>query len=261
MQLRQMISAPVGRAVRGLVVTGVALLVVGLLVGLVLVGRHGTGPARGLDRHVWSWSVAHRYLIGPAKVIATWLDAAPLGGICVLLTVALVLWLRSVLGLVPIVAYLGGEGLVFLVRVAVHRPRPPSAIYPGPHALAGVHETSWSFPSGHATAVTAVLFACLGVLALRRSWRWPWPLAALLAAYVADSRLDLGVHWFTDVLTGYVLGAVWGVVVALVSVRLAAAWVPPASAAPRHGVPASRYERPRHSTVTGLSTSGPDDGP
>jgi membrane-associated phospholipid phosphatase len=31
---------------------------------------------------------------------------------------------------------------------------------------------------------------------------------------VAGSRLVLGVHWFTDVTTGAVLGAVWGVVVA-----------------------------------------------
>jgi undecaprenyl-diphosphatase len=246
-----LLSSPLGRAVRTLAVTGIVLLVVGLVVGVALVGRTGDGPARGLDRHVWSWSVDHRYLVGLAKLIGTYLDAAPLGVICVVLTVGLLIWRRSVLSLVPLAAYLGGEGLVFVIRQVVHRHRPPSADFPAPHALAGVHETGWSFPSGHATAVTAVLIAGLGVIALSRRIVWPWLLAALGGAYVAASRVDLGVHWFTDVLTGFVLGAVWGVVVALVAVQLAAGY----------GAPASRYERPRHSTTTEMSASGPLDVP
>jgi membrane-associated phospholipid phosphatase len=247
----KIISAPLGRAVAVLAVTGAVLLAVGLTVGLTLIGRHGDGPVRALDRHVGNWFLDHRYLIGLAKVIATVGDAALLGVECVVLTLALLAWRRTPLMLAPLAGYLGGEGLVYLTRAVVHRDRPPTADYPAPGALAGVHETTWSFPSGHATAVTALLFAGLGVVALTRRALWPWLVAAVGSVYVAASRLDLGVHWFTDVATGWVLGTVWGVTVALVAVRLAAGY----------GVPANRYERPRHSSSTAVSASGPADGP
>jgi membrane-associated phospholipid phosphatase len=87
-------------------------------------------------------------------------------------------------------------------------------MFPSPGALRGAHDTSYSFPSGHSVAVTAVLVASLGLLALARRWWWPWLLAVLGSAYVADSRLLLGVHWFSDVAIGLVLGLCWGVTVA-----------------------------------------------
>lgn len=244
-------SAALGRAVAVLAVTGAALLAAALVIGLTLVGRHGDGPVRGLDRHVATWFLDHRYLIGLAKVIATVGDAALLGAECVVLTLALLAWRRTPLMLAPLAGYLGGEGLVYLTRAVVHRDRPPTADYPAPGALPGIHETTWSFPSGHATAVTALLFAGLGAVALTRHTLWPWLVAAAGSLYVAASRLDLGVHWFTDVATGWVLGTAWGVTVALVAVRLAAGY----------GESAKRYERPRHSSSTAVSTSGPLDGP
>jgi membrane-associated phospholipid phosphatase len=200
-----------------LAVTGVGLLALGLLLGLTLVGRHGGGPLQGWDNTVERWSISHRDgLVGVAKVIATWGDAALLG---VLALAASVIWLaaaRSLRGLVPLVAYLGGEGLVFLIREIVHRHRPPTADYPAPHAVSGVHETSYSFPSGHAVAVTAVLFALLGTLALARRQVWAWPVALVASCFVAFTRLVLGVHWFSDLAIGLALGIAWGSTVAVV---------------------------------------------
>jgi undecaprenyl-diphosphatase len=208
-------------AVVRLALVGAGLLILGLVLGLTLVGRHGGGPLQGWDDTVQAWSIAHRDgLVGVSKVIATWGDAALLGVIAVLLTVVWLVVSRSLRALVPIIAYLGGEGLVFLIREVVHRHRPPTAVFPAPHAVSGVHETSYSFPSGHAVAVTAVLFALLGTLALAHRAFWAWPLALAASCFVIETRLILGVHWFSDVAIGLLLGIAWGVTVAVVGRRL-----------------------------------------
>lgn len=212
---------PLVRTLGELAGTGILLLVLGVVVGLALVGRHGGGPIQGWDDTVWRWSIQHRGpLVGIDKVIATVGDAALLGPLCIVLAVLMFAIWRSVSALAPVLAYLGGEGLVTLIRAVIHRNRPATANYPAPGAIRGVHETSYSFPSGHAVAVTAVFFALLGLFALTRHAWWPWLVAFCLAAFVADSRLLLGVHWFSDVTVGMALGIVWGVVVARICVRL-----------------------------------------
>ncbi|MDT4973735.1 MAG: undecaprenyl-diphosphatase, partial [Pseudonocardiales bacterium] len=92
--------------------------------------------------------------------------------------------------------------------------------YPAHDAVRGVHETSYSYPSGHAVAVTAVLFAGLGVLALAQRRTWPWLLALLLSLCVAATRLILGVHWLSDLVIGMLIGITWGITVAFVAHRL-----------------------------------------
>jgi membrane-associated phospholipid phosphatase len=204
-----------------LVVAAVVIFAVGLLVGFVVVGHHGGGAIQGWDNTVERWFPHHRGpLVGVSKFVATYLDAAPLAVICVILTAVLTLRLRSVRGLIPIVAYLGGEAQVFLIRQVIHDHRPPTADYPAPGAVRGVHETSYSYPSGHAVAVTAVLFGLLGALALTRRIWWPWMIALLASLFVADTRLVLGVHWFSDVVFGVLFGIAWGATVAVVARHL-----------------------------------------
>ena len=204
------------RAVTVLVVTAVTILAALLLLGLLVVGRHGGGMIQGWDDTVEQWYVHHRSgLVGVSKAVAFLGDAAFLSVIAGALTVVLLFTIRSVRALVPIVAYLGGEGLVYITREFIHRHRPPTAVFPAAGAIRGIHETSYSFPSGHAVAVTAVLFAVLGTAALAlRTW-WPWVLALAASLFVVDTRLVLGVHWFSDVVFGLPLGAAWGVAVAL----------------------------------------------
>ncbi len=210
-----------GRGIVTLVATAAAIFAVGLLLGLAFVGRHGGGAIQGWDDRVQTFDVHHRFgLVGVSKVIAFLGDAPKLAVIAVLLSAILLVMLRSVRALIPIVAYLGGELQVFLIREIIRRPRPPTAVYPAPGAVPGMHETSFSFPSGHSVAVTAMLFALLGAVALSRRKLWPWLVALVASLFVIYTRLILGVHWFSDVAFGLLLGIAWGATVAAVARRV-----------------------------------------
>ena len=63
-------------------------------------------------------------------------------------------------------------------------------------------ESSFGMPSGHAQTAT-VLYGFLGVRAGRRSWLWG---AVALVALICFSRIYLGVHFFSDVVVGVLLG-------------------------------------------------------
>jgi len=101
-----------------------------------------------------------------------------------------------------------GLGLSTLVvqealKLAVARARPE--LWPRLVAQPG-----FSFPSGHAIAATT-FFPLLAATA-SRAWpearRWAWAAALLLGFYVGFGRMYLGVHWPTDVLAGWAIGAV-----------------------------------------------------
>jgi membrane-associated phospholipid phosphatase len=76
-----------------------------------------------------------------------------------------------------------------------------------------VLETSYSFPSGHAT----MSLICYGMLAYYavltlRTWRAKTAVvfgAALLVLLTDFSRLYLGVHYFSDVVGGFASAGVW----------------------------------------------------
>lgn len=206
------------RAAEVLIAVAAGIFVVGIIMGFLVIGHHGGGPIQGWDNTVERWFPSHRGpLVGISKFIATYLDAAPLAVICVVLSGVLAVTLRSIPALIPIVAYVGGEFQVFAIRLFILRHRPPTANYPAPGAVKGVHETSYSFPSGHSVAVTAVLFALLGTIALTYRIWWPWLIALLGSLFVTDTRLVLGVHWFSDVTFGLLIGITWGVTVAIVA--------------------------------------------
>src|SRR5690606_13602698 len=70
-----------------------------------------------------------------------------------------------------------------------------------------------SFPSGHAM-LSAGVYLTLGALASRFSPRLRVRVFALVAAVlitvvVGLTRIFLGVHWPTDVLAGWCIGAAW----------------------------------------------------
>jgi undecaprenyl-diphosphatase len=103
-----------------------------------------------------------------------------------------------------VVLVLGGQFLLAnSIKYLVERTRPD--------VLRLTSFAGTSFPSGHATAAAASMATFALLLGRGRSRRTKIALAAaagVIATCVACSRVFLGVHWFTDVLAGVLLG--WG---------------------------------------------------
>jgi undecaprenyl-diphosphatase len=100
------------------------------------------------------------------------------------------------------VAVGGTWAIGHLVKVAVARPRPLTA--------AAAHELDFSYPSGHATAATALAVAAGLLVYTTGMTRRRQAVVGVLAVYavmVSASRLVLGVHYLTDVVGGALLGA------------------------------------------------------
>ncbi|MFE6699241.1 phosphatase PAP2 family protein [Streptomyces sp. NPDC057718] len=125
--------------------------------------------------------------------------------------------LRLVVPAVAFAVWLAlGQALRFTLMSQIARPRPPAEDWL-------THASRWSFPSGHAT--TSAMAAGLLVLALllrRPSAYREWvALAVVWAAVVGVSRVWLGVHWFSDVLAGWLLAAAWTLFGAVIAVSVA----------------------------------------
>lgn len=90
-----------------------------------------------------------------------------------------------------------------LMKRLTRRERPPVRFHL-------VHVTGYSLPSGHATQVAAfcVTIALLAApMRSRRARGVIWSTASGVIVLVGASRVYLGVHWLSDVIAGWALGA------------------------------------------------------
>jgi len=180
---------------------GIAFIILGLLCWAV---------AGGVD-----WSLHRDLHLGGSKAMLRWaLRLTNAGGAAVMVPVALLAcgWLlirrhfTRALWLFLVIA--SGRMLVELAKIAVARPRPPTA-----DRLADV--TSLSFPSSHAAGAMMTGVALCLVFDARRP---AWAIAILFALSIGLTRVALGVHWPSDVLAGWGFGLAWPV--------LCARWLP-----------------------------------
>jgi len=116
-----------------------------------------------------------------------------------------------------IVAVTGGVLLSGVLKQSFDRPRP--SLVPHLDTVA-----SPSFPSGH-SMLAAIVYLTTAVLAARAAASRQTRIYMLLTgvaitALVGTSRVVLGVHYPTDVLAGWVGGAVWALSCWLVARRL-----------------------------------------
>lgn len=78
------------------------------------------------------------------------------------------------------------------------------------------HESTYSFPSGHAL-ITAALAATIILIWWRSRFKWLIVIvASLYTLLVGASRLYLGVHYPTDVVAGWCMGVAWAIAVAVI---------------------------------------------
>jgi undecaprenyl-diphosphatase len=207
-----------------------------------------------VDRPVVEW-IADRRTAGVDTVVVLVTD---IGGKVLLASVlaiaasAVALRLRSWRPVV-LAAIAGGGGalLVAGIKVLIGRDRPDPL-----HRA--VFESGFSFPSGH-TASTLVILGTVALLismvtasgTLRAT---AWMAAGILAVAVGLSRVYLGVHYPSDVLAGWVLGACWLVTVAIAARLPETAILPVARLLPAPGRVAGTALRPVvASTLAALS--------
>jgi undecaprenyl-diphosphatase len=172
-----------------------------------------------IDSSITAWMVAHRTealttFARAASTVGSQKVLAPLVGV---VTVLLVVRRRLVLAIFLVAAWGGALLLYSLAKAFVNRPRPPTDIW---LTTAGAS----SFPSGHATQSlgTFLALALVGAAFLAPARAAAVALAVVLGAWVGWSRAYLGVHWATDVVAGWLIGAGWVVAVAWLAVRASA---------------------------------------
>jgi len=150
--------------------------------------------------------------VGPSWLPEAMTDLTALGSSTVLLLVCgasivyLLLSRRPRTALFLFAATSGGMAMGGLLKLVYARPRPALV----PHL---VDVATTSFPSGHATD-SAIVYLTLAALLARTV---PEPhlriymigAAILLTLLIGLSRVYLGVHWPSDVVAGWMIGAAW----------------------------------------------------
>jgi membrane-associated phospholipid phosphatase len=189
---------------------GLALLLGAVPFGLLLfLVEDRWSPLSSVDSgardDLHTFALQHDALVSALKVLSTVGSAL----VYVPLFAAVAAWLAwrrlPRLALFVVVTMAGSAALNALVKLAVDRARPVVA---DPVA----HASGMSFPSGHAQSATVAVSVLLLVFlpALRGAWR---PVAIALAITfviaIGFARVVLGVHFVSDVLAGYALGAAW----------------------------------------------------
>jgi len=150
--------------------------------------------------------------IGPAWLREAARDVTSLGSTIVLgiITFAvesyLLLARELAVAWLVIIAVLGGLALNNILKLAFARRRPTFTAH-----VTRFYTTS--FPSGHAT-LSAITYLTIGTLLAQTHPAFATSLcfisfAALLTMFVGISRIYLGVHYPTDILGGWCVGAAW----------------------------------------------------
>ncbi|MFD4610560.1 phosphatase PAP2 family protein [Streptomyces sp. NPDC058440] len=175
------------------------------VLGLIVAGR---GSPLSVDGTLLSWSLGHRP--AAAVAVARGLTATGTGAVPYLLValaglaVGRTVRQRTAAAALGLGCLLAGQAVRYGVMELVARPRPPRQDW-------AAHASGWSFPSGHTT--TSALTAGLVILAV--TVRAPHGRTAgclvvgCWGALVGLTRVYLGVHWFTDVIGGWLFAAGW----------------------------------------------------
>jgi undecaprenyl-diphosphatase len=199
-------------------------LIAGTAFGIIqLADEISEGETRGFDTAIllaFRNPADHADPIGPWWLEVMMKDITSLGSTTVLtlITSAAIIYLlierKYAAALFVLVAIGGGSLLSTLLKLGFERPRPDLVAH-----AAEVYTAS--FPSGHALMST-VAYLTLGALLARlqkqrRIKLYFLVVAVLLSALIGVSRIYLGVHWPTDVLAGWSVGAAWALACWLVA--------------------------------------------
>jgi membrane-associated phospholipid phosphatase len=194
-------------------------LTLGLLVSLVLLAvfllltrdiHQEGGWLLRIDRRVAT--TLREHADGHPVVLHTLRVITRLGGVLALILLAVSGWLilrlrrRRLLAAVWLFAAIAGGLIDFMLKASIDRARPE-------HPDAAVTETNESFPSGHSmcSVVGYGMLVYVWILRLRQRRARLAVVGGLtaLVLLIGFSRMYLRAHYFSDVIGGYCVGAVW----------------------------------------------------
>ena len=197
------------------VLAGIWAGLVGLLIAAGEFVVHSAAVTH-FDQHVTKTVVNSRTAaLSSVMKSVTWLGswAALLAAAVVIVVLVITRRLPVLAMVVAVLAWAGEAGGVRIGKVVVGRHRPPQVIW-----LVTAH--GWSFPSGHTAAACLAFTAlalCVATPARPRAVRiLCWLIAGLAVAATGFSRVELGVHWTTDVIGSVLFVAGWLTAIAIV---------------------------------------------
>ena len=192
----------------GVVAAYLVALIAILLLGALVDHWVRADGSTGFDRSITSWAVDQRSpgLTSVMRQVTRLGSATVLAPLTLVVVILLAVKRRVDLVGFVVVALIGGLLLADLAKAVMDRTRPPVRI--ALDSLQGL-----SFPSGHSTQAMAT-YVSLAVVVIAlcrpRALRFAALAGAIVVALlVGASRVYLGVHWATDVIGGWFLGAVW----------------------------------------------------
>lgn len=181
-------------------------LVAASLVLAALAMHDGGSLLLRVDEPIARWVVTHR----TTALDGTFLTFSRVGSNVVVFGLAAVLVGLAVrrclsLALTLAVAVVVRPAFEYVLKDVIGRPRP--------NIERLVDGTGFSHPSGHVLAAVALwglLPPLVALLTHRRSWWWASvAVGGVLIVGVSLSRVYLGVHWPTDIVQGWILGALY----------------------------------------------------
>jgi membrane-associated phospholipid phosphatase len=157
-----------------------------------------------------NWFYLNGTPLGDRIFVAITLCGSPVAMVVLFVAALAFLWRRNERTLLTawILSYVGGTLLDVAMKEIIRRPRPE-------YAALFLHGNSWSFPSGHSMgSLIGYSMLAYTIITLRPAMGTAaraaiWAGAAVIIILIGYSRLYLAVHFLSDVVAGYTLGALW----------------------------------------------------
>ena len=149
----------------------------------------------------WSDGLMGLAILSPAALLASRAGRSEWGG----------------LGLMAFQTFSLATGITNVIKVSAKRTRPFNYNADAPLELKMKRDARYSYPSGHSSATAAMsFFAAKTFHDLHPQHRlrpWVWTGAVVLPATVGWLRWKAGKHFPSDIISGYVVGALVGILV------------------------------------------------
>jgi undecaprenyl-diphosphatase len=156
-------------------------------------------PMEYLDSSISNFVVSNR--IGEINSFSIFLSHLfePFYAVIIIFLLGIILWVKNKkkdAAFLVAISFVSAVS-VFLIKQIFMRPRP---------LIQFIAETGYSFPSGH-SLIAVIIFGSFVYFFFKKVWGvWIYSLFCVLI--VGLSRIYLNVHWFSDVIGGFLLGGI-----------------------------------------------------